>query len=326
MALADQRQADTADLRVTQTPPTSGVSVSEPARRELAPNPFKTFLIRNGVSMRLAGDFTPGTRERLSMGRAFRRDGLELDALAERAAEQGFIRDRMDTDELYSLIVKVASGERVGPMYGQDAEAEIAARVDRAREMEEDAESAVSDLADEELFVEAQILDDVPDLDAPSTASAEDAMRALGFTDREIRDAVAQQPSQSPAPRQSDGGADEVAGREAQGNRAGRDQEARADAEGLSAPTPADILAQQAQREAEERRKQDGGDKPAPVKSPTRDQIDLLNPQGGIFDAPAERSEASDAQPAEPDDPKRRLIDARKRVSILQSLRTCMGA
>jgi hypothetical protein len=54
----------------------------------------------------------------------------------------------------------------------------------------------------------------------------------------------------------------------------------------LSQPTKADILAQQAQREAEAQRQQDGGDKPAKARPTTADQIDLLNPQGGIFDAP----------------------------------------
>lgn len=61
-------------------------------------------------------------------------------------------------------------------------------------------------------------------------------------------------------------------------------------AEGLTSPTREDVLAQQEQRDAEKQRQEDGGDKPAPVKSPTRDQIDLLNPQGGIFDAPADRA------------------------------------
>jgi hypothetical protein len=60
------------------------------------------------------------------------------------------------------------------------------------------------------------------------------------------------------------------------------------DTNALTAPTRAEVLAQQAQREAEQQRKDEGGDKPLPAKTVTGDQIDMLNPQGGIFDQPAQ--------------------------------------
>lgn len=68
----------------------------------------------------------------------------------------------------------------------------------------------------------------------------------------------------------------------------------------LTAPTRADVLAQQAAREAEEQRKKDGGDKPIQRKV-TADQVDLFNPQGSIFDAPAEPAQpAAVSQVTEP--------------------------
>jgi hypothetical protein len=254
---------------------------------KVAANPFKTFLIRNGIALRLARDFTPGTRERLAMGKTFRKDGMELDALAERAAEQGFIRDRMDTDELYSLIARVANGERVAPMYGQDAEAEMAAM--RESRMEEDfipAELEESGYAK----ADADVQERVRALIAQAEESGVDAESVLedvaklteNATEQTYYDAAEQALNAALASQGSAGAQDrgEAAGR--QGAATGRQEE------GLTAPTPADVLAQDAQREAERQRQEDGGDKPAPVKSPTRDQIDLLNPQGGIFDAPAE--------------------------------------
>lgn len=252
--------------QVTQTPPTSGVSTSAPEKAEtisalptereriqamrqraaekraaqstspaeltpkekkaLEGNPLRLFLMRNGVSMNLARSFVPGTKERLAMGRTFRHNGLALDELAVRAAEQGFIKDASDTGALYDLIQRAVSGERVAPLVGQDGELDLRAAVERQRELEQDAESAVSDLAGEELAIQSEILDDVPDMDAPGNASVEDAMRALGFTEQEIRDATAQGTRQPQAARQGDGGAAETASGQAQGNRAGGNQEA----------------------------------------------------------------------------------------------------
>jgi hypothetical protein len=53
----------------------------------------------------------------------------------------------------------------------------------------------------------------------------------------------------------------------------------------LTAPTRADIEAQQAQLEAERKRKEQGGD--APIKQPTltADIPDMFNPQGSVFDS-----------------------------------------
>lgn len=55
----------------------------------------------------------------------------------------------------------------------------------------------------------------------------------------------------------------------------------------LTSPTRSDVLAQQAAIEAEEARKEQGGDKPI-TRKVTADQVDLFNPQGGLFDAPTQ--------------------------------------
>ena len=51
----------------------------------------------------------------------------------------------------------------------------------------------------------------------------------------------------------------------------------------LTAPTRAEVIAQQAQLEAEQKRKDEGGDKALPAKPVTADQVDLFNTQGGFF-------------------------------------------
>lgn len=62
---------------------------------------------------------------------------------------------------------------------------------------------------------------------------------------------------------------------------------------GLTAPTRADVLRQQAQAEAEAQRKEQGGDKPVERKV-TGDTPDMFNTQGSVFDQPLE----SDSTPA----------------------------
>ncbi len=77
-----------------------------------------------------------------------------------------------------------------------------------------------------------------------------------------------------------------------EGGRGHRSQDAsqQSDAngqEGLTSPTRADILKQQADAEAEARRKEDGGDKPLPRRELTGDVPDMFNTQGSVFDTPA---------------------------------------
>jgi hypothetical protein len=256
------------------------------SKRELAPNPFKTFLIRRGIALKLAKDFAPGTRERLSMGRAFRRDGLEIDRLAEYAAEDGYIRDRSDTDALYDLIARVANGERIGPMYGQDAEAEMQAQIDRHRELND---LTLDDLDESQYSAaDAELQERVRALIAEAEAGGIDVESILEETVKRNQNASQDEyhaaAVQAVEAALAEAGSASAQDRSGPAGAQGAEQEA---AQGLTAPSEADVLAQQAQREAEAQRQQDGGDKPAKANPVTADQIDLLNPQGGIFDAPA---------------------------------------
>jgi len=61
---------------------------------------------------------------------------------------------------------------------------------------------------------------------------------------------------------------------------------------GLTAPTRADVLRQQAQAEAEAARKEQGGDKPVERKV-TGDTPDMFNTQGSVFDQPAEPGQSA---------------------------------
>lgn len=69
--------------------------------------------------------------------------------------------------------------------------------------------------------------------------------------------------------------------------------------EGLTAPTRADVLAQDKQREEESQRQKDGGDKPI-EKKVTADTPDMFNTQGSVFDAPEEPAAPTEVTPAKP--------------------------
>jgi hypothetical protein len=258
-------------------------------------NPFRTFLMRNGVALRLAKDFAPGTRERLAMGRTFRKDGLEMDQLAERAAEQGFIRDRADSDGLYDLITRAVSGERIAPLYGQDAQVELQARMERQRQLEqEDAVAALDSLDDNE----HQALE-APDAEIPWEAIAEpstlaDGLRALGATEQEIADAeaeVARRAQGARADAQGGGGAVEAAqGAEAAGDRSQQGQAAAA--KGLTAPTEQDVLSQQRRREE--------GERAEAARQQDQEQRARADAERGEF-ALTGSTRAADANPAQRD-------------------------
>jgi hypothetical protein len=220
-------------------------------RKALEGNPLRTFLMRQGVALRLAQDFAPGTKERLAMGRTFRKNGLEMDALAQRAAEQGFIPDAGDVNHLYDLISRAVSGERIGPMYGHDAELELRARMERQRAMEEtahlEAKEALRQVPDEALE------DDVPWDNVGRDISEAEAMRLMGFTEEEIAHATAERPEGTPSGGESRAQPHEVAAEEKGGSDRSGEDTARGQEEGLTRPSAADVVEQQRRREEGER-------------------------------------------------------------------------
>ncbi len=156
-------------------------------------NPFKAFIAKHGIALDQRREFAPGvTEQRQAMvpgyGPIFRKTGKPLDKLAQAAVDEGFLTSP-DEAALYDLVGRALRGERIVAQYTADAaEAEMQSRIARQREMEEDAASALADLSDPALF---DLNDDDIVLTADSNTSTEDFLRALGATDEEIQDAIA---------------------------------------------------------------------------------------------------------------------------------------
>jgi hypothetical protein len=207
--------------------------------RAYAANPFRAFLGKHGISKSLTREFAPGETERKASmvqgyGPIFRASGKQVDDLAQAAVEEGFLL-KADEGELYELVARVFRGERITAQYAQGvAEAEMTARMDSQRQMEEDAASDVAALSDASLF---ELDDDagIPWDTIASNVSTADAMRSLGFTDQEISDATAEGTDGTPQAGQGSAQPIEAAAGQAQESRAGRNDQARPDAEGLTA-------------------------------------------------------------------------------------------
>lgn len=168
-------------------------------------NPLRYFLASHGLHTDLAPEFAPGTKERRSalvpgIGPIFKKTGLQLDELAQRAVEDGFLAEA-DADKLYDLIAAAFRGERIAPMFTADgAELEAARRMQDAQERAE-AEAALADLSDEQLqdFAESvsPLEDDYGDIPVgrfddgdTSNATTEQFLRAMGAPEEEIQDAI----------------------------------------------------------------------------------------------------------------------------------------
>lgn len=236
-------------------------------------NPFKAFLGKHGVTVDYRTDFAPGaTEQRQAMvpgyGPIFRRTGKQLDELAQAAYEEGFIATPDDV-QVQELISKVLRGERVIAEYSADA---VQAEMDRMlaeqmamAEMEAsqtdpasldfDEDVALAHLADISDASTFEILDaDIPWDAAPSNMTTEAAMRALGFTEQEIQNAIAQESSRAQEGGQGRSSADATAPRATQGSdaRAPQAQGPAAASPELSTYSREEVLA----REAEQARAQ----------------------------------------------------------------------
>jgi hypothetical protein len=205
-------------------------------------NPFKAFLGKHGVSNSLSNEFAPGRKERQAAmvqgyGPLFRKSGQQLDALAQRAVEEGFLLEP-DEAKLHAMILDALRGKRIIPQYAAGvAEDEMQARMDAAEEF---ARQIPDDILED---LDAGI----PGTDTPSNTSTEAAMRALGFTDQEISDATANESKGQSQGGESRGRPDEAPaspaqGRGEEGNAAPRDNvkglknETQQDRNGRSAP------------------------------------------------------------------------------------------
>lgn len=189
VATAQQQQRE--DFRAAEAKRTAPGSRARAAAGDA--NPFKAFIAKHGIALDQRREFAPGTTEqRQAMvpgyGPIFRKTGKPMDKLAQAAVDEGFLTSP-DEAALYDLVGRALRGERIVAQYTADAaETEMQSRIARQREMEEDAASAVADLSDPALF---DLNDDDIVLTADSNTSTEDFLRALGATDEEIQDAIA---------------------------------------------------------------------------------------------------------------------------------------
>jgi Large polyvalent protein associated domain 39 len=225
-----------------------------------ATNPMRAFLGKHGVVPSVRRDFAPGAAEQRAamvpgFGPIFRKSGKQLDQLAQAAYEEGFIRSPDAVQQLEDLMHRAMRNERVIAQYRpEQVDAEMQSRIARQQALEEDAAvSSIEQLDDATLFAleDADVV-----FDGPSNMSAEDAMRALGFTEQEIQNELTQQPGTAQEDGPGRGRADEVAPGQAQASTATRDGAARPAAQPeassfrLTSPTRADLVArEEAQRQ-----------------------------------------------------------------------------
>lgn len=225
-----------------------------------AANPMRAFLGKHGVVPSVRSDFVPGAAEQRAamvpgFGPMFRKSGKQLDKLAQAAYEEGFIRSPDAVQQLEDLMHRALRNERVIAQYRpEQVDAEMQGRIARQQALEEDAAvSSIEQLDDATLFAleDADVV-----FDGPSNMSAEDAMRALGFTEQEIENELTQQPGTAQEDGPGRGRADEVAPGQAQGRAPKRDgtqgpaAQPEASSFRLTSPTRADLVArEEAQRQ-----------------------------------------------------------------------------
>ena len=209
-------------------------------------NPFRAFLGKHGISPEIASEFAPGLTERRKAmvqgyGPIFRKTGLSLDKLTERAAEEGFIEPgSTDASKVYELIQKAMRGERVVPMYAEGAaEHEMQARMDQQREFESEIQTDKEAAPPEDIQILVDNSDpdaDIPWDDVASNVSEESALKSLGFTDDEIQTLLTERSSKTDEAAASDNESGAAAGSQAQGN-TGRDgQQQAGGSSGLTGP------------------------------------------------------------------------------------------
>jgi len=225
-----------------------------------AANPMRAFLGKHGVVPDVRRDFAPGAAEQRGamvpgFGPIFRKSGKQLDQLAQSAYEEGFIRSPDAVQQLEDLMHRAMRNERVIAQYRpEQVDAEMQSRIARQQALEEDAAvSSIEQLDDATLFAleDADVV-----FDGPSNMSAEDAMRALGFTEQEIQNELTQQPGTAQEDGPGRGRADEVAAGQAQASAPAGDGTSRPTAQPeassfrLTSPTRADLVArEEAQRQ-----------------------------------------------------------------------------
>lgn len=244
----------------------------------------------------------------------FKKDGTNLDLIAGRLHELGYLSDEDYNDvdggvqAVRDLVRQALNREFVGTAEQAErlAELEAQAATDNAQLQEEESQ-ALADNLSEELSSDDI---DLPDLDAPGNMSEAEAMRALGFTEQEIEEATNGQGNQD-AQAGTGAPADGPAGAGAQAGTQGGDEQAPSQAvqgqdQGfeLARQTEAELGAKdaEAKKTAEAEAKAEAAAEAKAKADRERDNFTLTgsdraadaNPnQGDIFSQPAEKPEVS---------------------------------
>ena len=218
--------------------------------------------------------------------------GIGMDEAAEYLKEAGYLPDGASHDDARNLIKRSLAN----PQYTPEGAEQMAEReMDERRKAFEDEQEAVAlaqEAEDNELDIAVAAFEramlDMPQGLAQSDMDMEDALLVAGYTRQEIEN----ERNEAERAEVDQGAVEAAAGPSPQGDRGregaqGEDSPAGGQSEGLTAPTRADVLAQQAQAEAEAKRKEQGGDKPLPSKPLTGDVPDMFNTQASVFDQPA---------------------------------------
>lgn len=245
-----------------------------------------------------------------------------------RAAFEQAIYNELGGGRELTAAGQMADAQRQTEERALEEEAAARAEYDAEAKAEREAIMAEAGVSDDGM---ATIADDDIDIDAKENTSTEDFMRAMGASEQEIADAIAQEQANRRAAQGNRQEAGHAAGEEARAPAGTRSDETRpgaAEDQGLNltAPTKAQVLAQQAAIEKEQADREAPADQPRDQR--TADQVDLFNTQGSIFDqqadsAPAETPAAAETKPQpRPEN----LIALRKRASVLKSLLECLSA
>jgi adenine/guanine phosphoribosyltransferase-like PRPP-binding protein len=257
-----------------------------------------------GLSQSERSDMGIGDNPKVGNRRLFAgTGGLTIEQATEKLVEDGYLQEGASHSQAMDLIKRSLTNpqytpegtERMVQKALQEREAAFQAEQETVAEIESATDNEIDQIDDA----------DIP-WDAPvSNASLEDAMAAMGFSEQEIQDAIANESAGPSEDSQSGQQVNEGAATQAQGDirsgegAQGQDQGSR---EGLtlSAPTRQEVIAQQDAVEAEAKRKEEGGDKLI-QKKVTGDTPDMFNTQGSVFDVPAEPTQpVPQSKPTEP--------------------------
>ena len=188
-------------------------------------NPMMEFLGRHGLQPETQNEFAPGTAERrkasvYGYGPVFRQNGKPLDLLLSNAKDEGFLPPEASESDLYDLVARAISGERVDPLYKTGSADALMQRLAAEREAKEAASyedflaqqqalAADPDYDPFATFADTENDYDVSDLDSSGYSQAERSLQAevsalaqaysqLGFDADDVLEPLATQYESNP--------------------------------------------------------------------------------------------------------------------------------